>query len=206
MSADDTRERILQAGTRLFAQNGLAGTSVRDIAEAAKANVSLVSYYFGGKEGLFKACIEKFGNGKLESARRLFTRAGSPQEFVLRTRMFLEEMLQNYLDEPDLVKMLNREFEQQTEISCDVFKTTFLEVFKQLNAFIEKAQDDGFVRKDFDPRFVAGSVFAYAHHFIRSDVISKRYFKISITQTEVRQHVLDQVTKVLEGFCKGAKS
>lgn len=53
----DTREHILEAAMRLFAKHGFEAASVRDICEAAKANVSAVKYHFGDKAGLYRACI-----------------------------------------------------------------------------------------------------------------------------------------------------
>jgi AcrR family transcriptional regulator len=48
----DTRERLLAAAERLFAERGYASVTVRAIAAAADVNWSLVGYYFRGKEGL----------------------------------------------------------------------------------------------------------------------------------------------------------
>jgi AcrR family transcriptional regulator len=50
-----TRERLLLAGLRLFAEKGYAQTSTREIAAAAQANIAAIAYYFEGKAGLYKA-------------------------------------------------------------------------------------------------------------------------------------------------------
>jgi AcrR family transcriptional regulator len=47
------QERLLDVAEQLFCEHGFAGTSVRDIAAAAKCNLASVSYYFGGKEKLY---------------------------------------------------------------------------------------------------------------------------------------------------------
>jgi AcrR family transcriptional regulator len=52
-----TRERLLRAGLRLFAQQGFAKTSTREIAEAAGVNVAAISYHFGDKAGLYRAAF-----------------------------------------------------------------------------------------------------------------------------------------------------
>lgn len=52
---DHPRSRLLLAALRLFAQQGYAKTSVRDLAEAASVNVAAVSYYFGDKAALYRA-------------------------------------------------------------------------------------------------------------------------------------------------------
>jgi AcrR family transcriptional regulator len=49
----DTRERLLAAATELFAATGLHGATVRDIAQAAGANVAAANYHFGSKEALY---------------------------------------------------------------------------------------------------------------------------------------------------------
>jgi AcrR family transcriptional regulator len=52
---EQSRRRLLLAGLRLFAQQGYANTSTREIAEAAGVNVASISYYFGDKAGLYRA-------------------------------------------------------------------------------------------------------------------------------------------------------
>jgi AcrR family transcriptional regulator len=49
------RERLLLAALRLFAEQGYAKTSIRQIGLAANVNVASVSYYFGNKAGLYRA-------------------------------------------------------------------------------------------------------------------------------------------------------
>jgi len=54
-----TRERLLQAATRLFADNGYRGASVRDICNLAGANPGAVSYHFGGKRQLYRSVLRR---------------------------------------------------------------------------------------------------------------------------------------------------
>jgi AcrR family transcriptional regulator len=51
-SATDTINRILDAAEELFADHGIAGTSVRDITQMAKVNVAAVNYHFETKDKL----------------------------------------------------------------------------------------------------------------------------------------------------------
>lgn len=52
-----THDRILDAAEQLFAEGGVAGTSVRAITEQAQVNVAAVNYHFGTKEKLVRAVI-----------------------------------------------------------------------------------------------------------------------------------------------------
>lgn len=51
--ANGTRERILAAAGRLFAEKGFRDTTVADICREAQANIAAVNYHFGGKELLY---------------------------------------------------------------------------------------------------------------------------------------------------------
>jgi AcrR family transcriptional regulator len=50
------RARIREAAIRLFAERGVDGTTVRDIAEAAGVSPGLLRHHFGSKEALREAC------------------------------------------------------------------------------------------------------------------------------------------------------
>ena len=56
--SDDTRDRLLREAGREFARRGYTHASLRDICTAADANVSVVKYPFGSKEGLYLAVWE----------------------------------------------------------------------------------------------------------------------------------------------------
>ena len=53
--SEPVRQRLLLAALELFAEQGYAKTSIRRITLAAGANIAAVSYYFGNKEGLYRA-------------------------------------------------------------------------------------------------------------------------------------------------------
>jgi AcrR family transcriptional regulator len=53
MEKTDKRTSILNAAEKLFASQGYEGTSTRQIATEAGANMSMINYYFGSKEGVF---------------------------------------------------------------------------------------------------------------------------------------------------------
>ncbi len=52
-----TRERIMKAAERLFAERGYDGTSVRAIVAKARVNQAAINYHFGGKDGLYREVL-----------------------------------------------------------------------------------------------------------------------------------------------------
>ncbi|TIX80566.1 MAG: TetR family transcriptional regulator, partial [Mesorhizobium sp.] len=56
--ADMTRAALVRAALKLFGRQGFDGTSTREIAAEAKANIGSIAYHFGGKEGLRAAAAD----------------------------------------------------------------------------------------------------------------------------------------------------
>lgn len=81
----ETRERLLQAAEKLFAERGFRHVTVREICRAAGANVAAVNYHFGDKLGLYReivqTAIERM-RATNDAARR--AAAGHPPEEQLR--------------------------------------------------------------------------------------------------------------------------
>lgn len=56
---DDTRERLLSAASKVFAEKGYEKATVREICQAAEvSNLAAVNYYFGDKERLYIECVK----------------------------------------------------------------------------------------------------------------------------------------------------
>ncbi|MEV0273667.1 MAG: TetR/AcrR family transcriptional regulator [Hamadaea sp.] len=55
-----TRERILDAALVEFGEHGYAGARISAIASRAGVNQQLISYYFEGKEGLYRAVVGRW--------------------------------------------------------------------------------------------------------------------------------------------------
>jgi AcrR family transcriptional regulator len=56
--ADMTRAALVRAALTLFGRQGFDGTSTREIAAEARANIGSIAYHFGGKEGLRAAAAD----------------------------------------------------------------------------------------------------------------------------------------------------
>jgi TetR/AcrR family transcriptional regulator, regulator of cefoperazone and chloramphenicol sensitivity len=81
---EDARHRLLTAGLQLFAQQGFAKTSTRELAEAASVNVAAISYYFGDKAGLYRAVFFEPLGGDASADVAAITAEGLSLEGALR--------------------------------------------------------------------------------------------------------------------------
>lgn len=83
-----TANRILDTADRIFARDGFSGASTRAIATAANANIGLLSYYFGSKEGLFDAVVARSVDSLLETLNQSINSKTGPDRAI---QLFLRE-------------------------------------------------------------------------------------------------------------------
>ena len=81
----ETRDRLLQAGARLFADHGFRKVTVRDICRVARANVAAVNYHFGDKLGLYREVLQSAIDAmRATNDEARHAGAGQPPEEQLR--------------------------------------------------------------------------------------------------------------------------
>ena len=100
IDGQQARLRLLDAGLTLFADKGFAQTSTREIAQTAQVNVAAISYYFGDKEGLYRAVFTDPRYNPRMDAQAL---AATPAD-IRTTLRFLLAGLTTSLKQSDLTK------------------------------------------------------------------------------------------------------
>lgn len=103
----DARQRLMAAGLRLFAEHGFEKTSVRALAQQAQVNLGAVSYYFGDKEGLYRALFAAPPIAHSPHGPTDFADAGRPLRDAMR--LFYADFLEplKHGDEVRLVMKLH---------------------------------------------------------------------------------------------------
>jgi len=131
----DTKQRIISAAEKLFAENGFAATSIRHVVAEAGINLAAVHYHFGSKEGLFFEILNRRFAGieakrfeLLKQARQAEgeppTVAGVVEAFLLpladllesdpNARQFGKLMSRSLLESPDLAGEVRQRFFRRT--------------------------------------------------------------------------------------------
>ena len=111
----ETRERLLKAAERLFAERGFKKVTVRDICRAARANVAAVNYHFGDKDGLYREVLRSAIDVVRETteAGRKAGEGRSPEEKLERyLRIFLSRVTAP--GHENLHRLIQREIDDPT--------------------------------------------------------------------------------------------
>jgi TetR/AcrR family transcriptional regulator len=101
-----TRNKLLTAARREFADRGLAGARVDDIAARAGVNKQLVYHYFGDKDALYLAVLEWVYEEIREQERKLNLEGLPPEQAI---RKLVASSFDHLAAHPDFIVLLNDE-------------------------------------------------------------------------------------------------
>lgn len=139
----DTREVIAHVATKMFAERGYQGASIRDLAEAAGVTKPVLYYYFKSKENLFITLINEAYDFFYAKMEEIFTDTNDFWERLYRiTRLYFSLYSQfedtvrliyltafgprGMMPKVDLVKLEERHFEYLGELFRDGIEKGFI--------------------------------------------------------------------------------
>jgi len=134
-----TRERLVHAATRLFADSGYRGASVRDICNQAGANPGAVSYHFGGKRQLYRFVLRQAASVLAEMGPAA---AGfdDPQGVPSDASESLGRVLRRLQSDDTATRLLLRDLADGGGVAIESLTPPLRNAFEQLNATL--GEDD----------------------------------------------------------------
>lgn len=109
MAPRDTPRALLLAARPLFAREGFAATSVRDITRAARVNLGAVTYHFGSKRALYEAVLAEATRPLMQAIDGVAIRGGEGKDAASRIEAALRALFTILREEPDLPGLLFQE-------------------------------------------------------------------------------------------------
>jgi AcrR family transcriptional regulator len=197
-----TKEKILQSAKKLFSKQGFEGTSVRDICQDANTAVSGINYHFKSKEGLLQKIFEEFGEKQLRQTLSSLSDPTSMEGFRIRLEMFVDSILNSYLEDPQTFILIQREIENRNPNIEEIFKNTTLKTVEYLIGYFENAKKAGLLDPNVDMLNAVGMLLNHISNQIRNDEINKSYFGKSIEDQGYRK---DWIISTLAILINGIK-
>ena len=143
VKAVENREAILANAISLFADNGCAAVSIRDIAAAADVNIPTIYHHFGDKLGLYQECCSVVFSEANTILLGSIREDVSAEENVI---VFVSELYTMLSDETYVSKLFLRELADRDEaglekLTEESFLTAFEEFYAVVGRLIEKPPD-----------------------------------------------------------------
>lgn len=163
MADSPSKDQILDAAERLFARQGFSRTTIKQIGREAGVNSALLYYYFGDKERLYHAVLERLVTGLI---KRTLSRLGADAPPAIRIRGFIEAQVETFIANPQLPKLFMREMlDYDASHAVEQIQHLAATSFKGLCDTIEQGQRQGIFRSDMDPKFAAISTVGQVVYF-----------------------------------------
>ncbi|NVO15229.1 MAG: TetR/AcrR family transcriptional regulator [Rhodoplanes sp.] len=194
--AERTRQAILAAAEVEFADKGLAGARVDAIAEQSGANKQMLYYYFGSKENLYVAVLERAYGAMRQTERELDLLALDPLDAIRK----LVEFKFDYLHEhPSLIRLLavenvhNARYLKRSRHLRDMHNS----LVTVLQAVLAAGQARGQVKPGIDPLQLYISLAGLSYFFFaNAATLSTAFGRDLVSDSELkrrRAHVVEMV-------------
>lgn len=156
------REKLLEVATELFALKGFAAVSIRELAQKANANSAMISYYFGGKEGLYRQVLENQFGALTEMVIQATDVEASPME---RFRRLGEAYASFNLGSPYWLRLYYAELSNPTCCYESIVKKYIRQIADKGMGIVREGIAAGEFRKDVQPAFASLAMAGMLHYF-----------------------------------------
>jgi len=147
MEKNDRRNNIISTATRLFAERGLNGVSIRELSKAAGVSISMISYHFGGKEGLYSSVLqEQFSC--FEDIEEIKTQISDP---LIKIEDYIRWTITRHRNNPYLLRYYTSELTNPTKYFTSLVQPAIRKVILFLIEVVEDGIAKNLFRKDLDP-------------------------------------------------------
>ncbi len=141
MEKIDKKQAILEAAEKLFCETGYEGTSTRQIAKESGANMAMINYYFGSKEGVFVEIMNERIAGFSTQLKIINEDKISSIEKLHRV---IEGYVNRILSNPAFHKMMHRELSlTQRPLMYDKIKGAMRNNMQFIERIITDGIEDG---------------------------------------------------------------
>lgn len=188
----DCRETLLTVATPLFAEKGFNGVSVREIAGYAGVNVSMISYYFGGKEGLYAAVLTR----QFTVLKRVEEIQQMEIDPLKKFELYVRGTISRYRKNPYLLRFYTSELTNPTPCFETVVKPAIQGVVKILQETFTDGLSHHQFRDGLDPTDTALALAGMINfYFLIEPATAELVDHSPERDEELIQHIMDIFTK-----------
>ena len=198
---EDARLNILEVAAKEFADKGLAGARVDEIAEKINSSKRMIYYYFGGKEQLYRAVLE-------QAYAQIRTRESAANYAAMNAEDALQEYVGHTFDyhagHPEFVRLvMNENIHYGAHIGAvPGIKERNRSVIATLQDIIDKGAKEGRFRKGIDPVDLHMLVSALCFYNVSNRYTFAANFGVDMGLPKVAKRRREIVIETILRFCR----
>jgi AcrR family transcriptional regulator len=145
---EEKKLSIINAAITLFGERGYRGVSIRNIADKAGCNLASISYYFGGKEGLYSACFQCFEKRKLVNCTSILRDPSNREDVQIKLLAFYKSFSDLVSSNEQLVRMIAVEMFTLTTLAQELRESFYFPVHHSLKTFFDEALEKKIIKSE----------------------------------------------------------
>jgi AcrR family transcriptional regulator len=196
---NDTRDNLLKTARSLFGRLGFQGVSIRQLCKEAGCNLASVSYYFRGKDELYRECMEDPWQHSIRRITQMLETPTGREDFKAKLRLFLLDFYDELVRNADVVRIIAHESHNPTSSGQEVIDRLHRQIPARLEDFIISAQNMGFVRGDLDVAVLCQVFLGQALHSVQFEDLIKKKYGAGVSDPATREKFVDQIIKLTAG-------
>lgn len=204
-SADalDTRENILEVATREFADKGLAGARIDEIAEKTSSSKRMLYYYFGGKDELYRAVLERAYLHIRGQEQDAHFEEMQPDEAL---RAIIGHNFDYHYEHPEFVRLVMNENVHHGEhiARIDSLKERNRSVIDSLSAILKRGEALGLFREGINAVELHATISALSFYNVSNRYTFEHNFGIDFSAPAVRAMRREHIIQCVLAWVKKA--
>ena len=198
----DKKDHILDVAERVFSEMGFDGSSTRMISGEAGVNMAMLNYYFGSKEGLFLAVIER----KITYFQNILQILGNDESISSwgKIESYIEIYGDRVVNNNCFQKLLYQELtmNRRTELA-EKIRTILMKSVSELFRIMQEGIDNGEFRKDTDMQMVVSTLYGTKNFILNTPLMSSTMLGIDIQDEKVlEEQFKPRIKKYLKNLLK----
>ncbi len=204
---EDKKESILDTAEKLFSELGYDGTSTRAIAHEAGVNMAMLNYYFGSKEGLYKAIFERKFKGFHQILINLNEEDISSWD---KLHKYIDLYVERVSSQNCFQRLMQHEISlQQRSETGGFIRQNLMRNIEELRKIIREGIESGSFR-EIDIDLTVATIFGtkyYISHLssISSDLLGKDLNDDRIIEEEIKPRLKKHLTDLLDAHLNPAR-
>lgn len=178
VQGEETKKRILQAATEVFAEKSFHAATITEITERAGVAKGTLYWYFSGKEALFVGMMEEAFSTLLQRWIKIMEDPdlSTGDRFQRIIREYLQVFGDSYLGKVVLSNI--REFTMEFHYKLQQWTKEF---YRLNRALFERGVTEGLVRADWDSRQIATAFAGIVMEFGKSHMLGEDHYSLEET-------------------------
>lgn len=190
-----TRDRIFRTAVKVFAEKGLYGARIDEIARRARVNKQRIYAFFGSKKRLYRAVLMDV-YAKAAANERLVN--FSDDDISDMTEIIIDSFFEFHENNAEFWRLLSYEnLSGGKGLAAKDWRAVRTNYMQQIESFYKQGQKQGALRKDIDFSVYMMLLLSITYFYFSNQLTVSHLLNLKLSDADARQRIQEQMLKII---------